>query len=258
MRALALLVLVLLAACGDTVLTTVRPPRLPMVDLEARPEPPAQIAVRYALVRYAGAEEAPADVTRSKEEASERALLVSGLARQPGQSFREVQTGYSEGSSAQVVLRRDDTRLPQNVVEAAFALDVGQRSSPIETPAGYYVLARETDPQIGPSTVYVRHVLVSFLGARNTVEGVTRSRDEARAIIDQVLASANEDPTRFEELAAEFSDEPGAAESGGDLGAVSRGQMVPPFERAAFVLEVGQVSPVIETAFGYHVIYRYR
>jgi len=258
MRFAVLLSLLVLAACDHTVLTTVRPPRLPMVDLEARPEPPEAIAVRTALVRFAGAEDAPAEVVRTREDAISRARMVSGLARQPGQSFREVQTGYGEGSNAQVVLRRDDARLPENVVTAAFALGIGERSAPIETPAGFYIVARETDPQLGPTQVYVRHVLVSFVDARNAVEGVTRTREEAQTIIHQVQADATADPTRFEELAAEFSDEPGATESGGDLGAVSRGQMVPAFERAAFALEVGQVSPITETAFGYHVIFRYR
>lgn len=258
MRIAALLSFLLLAACDRTVLTTVRPPRLPMVDLEARPEPPEAIAVRYALIRYQGAEGAPSDITRDRDEAASRARMVTGLARQPGQSFREVQTGYGEGSSAQVVLRRNDTRLPENVVAAAFELAVGERSSPIETPAGFYVLAREADPQLGPAQVYVRHVLVSFVGTRTEVEGVTRTREEAQALIAQVHDAAAAEPARFEEIAAEFSDEPGAAESGGDLGQVTRGQMVPIFERAAFALEVGQVSPVIETAFGYHVIYRYR
>lgn len=258
MRIAAMLTFLLIAACDRTVLTTVRPPRLPMVDLEARPEAPAAIAIRYALVRYAGAEGASDEVVRSKEDAEVRARMVAGLARQPGQSFREVQTGYGEGPTGQLVLPRDNARIPSNVVEAAFALNVGERSNPIEAPEGYFIVAREEDPQLGPTQVYARHVLVSFAEARNAVEGVTRTRAEARTLIEQVLTEATADPTRFEELAAEYSDEPGAAESGGDLGGITRGQMVPPFERAVFALEVGQISPVVETAFGYHVILRYR
>ncbi len=254
------LALLFLLGCSSTgpVLTTVRPPDLPYADTTARSEPPEVIAVRYALVQWAGAEGADEQVTRTEADAGARARMLSGLARHPGQSFRELQTAYSDGPTAQLQLRRTDERLPTAVVETAFALRVGERSSPVATPVGFYVVAREEDPVIGPTQVYVRHVLVSFVGTRQAVEGVTRTREEARVIADDVHAQAVADPSRFAELAAEFSDEPGAAESGGDLGAVSRGQTVPTFERAAFALEVGQVSAVVESPFGLHVIHRYR
>lgn len=260
MYRIGLLAWLFLLGCSSTgpVLTTVRPPDLPMLDTNARPEPPEVIAIRFALVQWAGVENADEEITRTRADAEARARMLTGLARQPGQSFRELQTGFSDGPSAQVLLRRSDERLPREVVESAFALAVGERSSPIETPLGFYILAREEDPATGPTQVYVRHVLVSFVEARQSVEGVTRTRAEAQTVAAEVHEQAVADPSRFAELAAEFSDEPDAAQSGGDLGPIERGRTVPAFERAAFALEVGHISAVVESPFGFHVILRYR
>jgi NIMA-interacting peptidyl-prolyl cis-trans isomerase 1 len=108
-----------------------------------------------------------------------------------------------------------------------------------------------------PARVGARHVLVMHRGSERAPAGITRTREEARTRAEDVLrrARAGED---FAQLARTYSDEPGAATSGGDLGEFGPGQMVPPFERAAFALEVGATSDIVETDFGYHVIRRTR
>jgi peptidyl-prolyl cis-trans isomerase C len=73
---------------------------------------------------------------------------------------------------------------------------------------------------------------------------------EAEDIIKKV-----ERGEEFEKLAKDFSN-CGSAQDGGNLGEFSKGMMVPEFEKAAFALEVGQVSAPVQTQFGYHIIKR--
>jgi len=74
-------------------------------------------------------------------------------------------------------------------------------------------------------------------------------RKKAEALLARVRARED-----FAALAKESSEDPGSAAKGGDLGQFGRGQMVPAFEQAAFVLKPGEVSGVVESPFGFHII----
>ncbi len=79
-------------------------------------------------------------------------------------------------------------------------------------------------------------------------------RAKAKARAEALLAELRQNPASFAELAKKNSDDPGSAARGGDLDFFGRGAMVKPFENAAFALKPGEISPVIESDFGYHVI----
>lgn len=87
--------------------------------------------------------------------------------------------------------------------------------------------------------------------------GPEMTLEEAKQKAREVLTNLKqqiEDGADFAELAKKYSDDPGSAAQGGDLGWFGRGQMVPEFEEAAFSLQPGQVSDIIETQFGLHIL----
>lgn len=102
------------------------------------------------------------------------------------------------------------------------------------------------------SQVRASHILLMYAGSARS--SATRSKEEALQQIEALKAQLD-GGADFAELARAHSDCP-SSESGGDLGAFHEGQMVPAFEQAAFGLDVGATSGVVETDFGYHLIQR--
>jgi peptidyl-prolyl cis-trans isomerase C len=99
-----------------------------------------------------------------------------------------------------------------------------------------------------PEMVRARHILVA-VKPNATEEEKKAALKKAEEILDK--AKKGED---FAKLASEYSDDPGSKAKGGDLGFFTQGSMVGKFEQTAFTLKPGEISPVVETEFGYHII----
>jgi NIMA-interacting peptidyl-prolyl cis-trans isomerase 1 len=108
-----------------------------------------------------------------------------------------------------------------------------------------------------PEEIGARHILVMHDDSQSKPEELSRSRDEALALATECLKKLRSGGD-FSELVREYSDEPGAAERGGDLGVFKRAVMVKSFSDAAFALKVGEVSEILETAYGFHIVKRTR
>ncbi|MBU1105879.1 MAG: peptidylprolyl isomerase [Candidatus Riflebacteria bacterium] len=108
---------------------------------------------------------------------------------------------------------------------------------------------------VPPATQQVEatHILIAWQGADRSQ--ATRSKDEARKLIESLQKKIKEGAD-IGTLAAENSDCPSGKSARGSLGSFGRGAMAKPFEDAAFGLKVGEVSDIVETGFGYHLIRR--
>ncbi len=94
-----------------------------------------------------------------------------------------------------------------------------------------------------------RHILVTA-----PKDAPAAELDKARARADDLLAQVRKNPDSFAEVARQSSDDTGSAAQGGDLGFFAPGAMVKPFEDAAFALDKGEISGVVQSDFGFHII----
>jgi peptidyl-prolyl cis-trans isomerase C len=99
-----------------------------------------------------------------------------------------------------------------------------------------------------PEMVRASHILVK-VSATASAEEKKKAKEKAEDILKKIKSGQD-----FAKLASEFSDDPGSKTKGGDLGFFQKGRMVKAFEDAAFSLKPGQVSGIVDTQFGYHII----
>ena len=122
------------------------------------------------------------------------------------------------------------------------------RQPPPVTDAEIAEFFRQRQGELGrrPATIEFEQVVVSPEPSDSAMEA---ARAEAQRVRQQLMEGAD-----FEVLARRHSDDPASREQGGDLGWFRRGRMVPEFERVAFGLRAGTISPIVESPFGLHII----
>jgi len=139
-------------------------------------------------------------------------------------------------------------RFPWSFEDMAYQVPVGKISDIVNSGFGYHII-RVEDERPNPGEVNVAHILVLTRGLDD--EGKARARAKADSLYTVLTGGAD-----FADVAKRESQDPGSAHNGGDLGWFGPGKMVAPFDSASFAMSVGEISKPVETAFGYHILYK--
>lgn len=168
-----------------------------------------------------------------------------------GSDFSELAKEFSISSNASkggIMNWRKISDMPTLYAEALGDLDVGQNSSPLESGAGFHIL--KVEDKRGDFVKYedqwlVRHILLMPSEIRTLEETEQELVDIRNRLLD------GED---FGDLAKEYSEDPGSALKGGELEWMGKGITAAEFEKTFTTLEIGIISEVFETEFGFHFL----
>lgn len=196
-----------------------------------------QAAARDSIAVPAADVEAQVNATLAEQErrfggraAFEAALRAEGMGME---QYREL---VAQGVRRAGIRQQFEARLQRD-----------RRPPPVsEAETREFFEARRSELGRRPATIEFRQVLVK-------PQPSDSAREAAMAEAREAL-QALQDGADFATVARRYSDDPGTRERGGELGWFRRGRMVPAFERAAFGLRPGQVSGIVETSFGFHII----
>ncbi|MCL5266986.1 MAG: peptidylprolyl isomerase [Bacteroidetes bacterium] len=139
---------------------------------------------------------------------------------------------------------REDMR-KQLIVEKLKQQKFGNLSVSAVEVRNFYDTYKDSLPEV-PEQVSISHI---FIVPKPSEQAKKEAYDKAEALLDSLKHGAD-----FAELAKKYSQDPGSASAGGDLGWAARGQFIPEFEHAVYALKPGEISGVVETQFGFHII----
>ncbi len=142
---------------------------------------------------------------------------------------------------------KTDPQIKLKYVAFPFSQTKGENASFSEEEIAQYYKQNIANYAI-PEQRWARHILIKA-SADDTQEKLAEKRDKLQSILDMARSGAN-----FAELAKQYSEDSTTASQGGNLGFFAQGQMVKPFEDAAFAMKKGEVSSIVQTQFGFHLI----
>lgn len=191
-----------------------------------------------------------------------RTLLTNEVNRQKiavsdqevSEAVDRIKSGLPQDMTLEDLMKKNQVNKEQMNTEIRFGIKINKlvlasmkgKTKPTDKEISSFYQKNKTQLKV-PESVHVRHILV---GKKAADDDKVKAEKKAKAedLRTQLLAGAD-----FAEIARSQSDCP-SKQAGGDLGTFPRGQMVKPFEDAAFSQKKNEIGPVVETDFGYHII----
>lgn len=196
-------------------------------------------------------------ITTQNQQAFDRVQALLTEAQKPGADFVAL---AAQSDIASVSSTKGDLGFLSTQPEYAdVAKEVGNAPAGtiypvvIERAHSYAAAKVEETKETGKTEVKAHHLLISYKDSQATGLS-TLTKEEARAKLEELKKTVT--VANFSEMVKKNSQEPGAAERAGDLGWVAPGEMVPEFETALFAQATGTISDVVETPFGFHLIWK--
>ncbi|CEN55482.1 Chaperone SurA [Candidatus Methylopumilus turicensis] len=215
------------------------------ISLQSASNTSDEYEIAHILIR-AAEDTAPEDLKKLRAKAEDALAQL-----QSGKDFAKISAGFSDAPNALEggsLGWKNGAQIPALFLEALKPLKAGEMSQILRSPNGFHIL-KVTNRRGGSSPLvvnqtHVRHILIKFSEIVSEKDALTRM-----ASIKERLDNGE----KFEDLARQYSDD-GSAKSGGDLSWVNPGDTVPEFEKTMNVLALGEISNIIKTQFGLHVI----
>lgn len=214
---------------------------------EQNDEPPRELTEEESVQLEASKQEASKKANAFLDIVRDQPVVFADQVRQSKEDTPEKENGGDVG------FIKDNPQW-RSVYEVARFTEPGVTVPVVISQYGAQVVAAVEEKKVVGRDVSARHLLIAYIDSLAATPDTVRGKEDALAFVQSLKEQAT--PETFEDLVKEYSEEPGADESGGDLGWFGKGTMVPAFEEAAFALGDGEISDPIETEFGYHLIYR--
>ena len=185
-------------------------------------------------------------LVKTKEEANEILLKLDS-----GEDFQQLAINFSKSSSARnggLLDWKRPSEMAELFANAVDGKDKNWISKPLESGAGFHIIKlidKRGELVEFEDQWQVRHILMIPSAIRTDEE----TYEEITSIRERFI-----DGESFEDLAKEFSEDPGTSSNGGDLGWSGKGKYAPEFEATMLLTDIGETSEVFETQFGYHFL----
>lgn len=216
----------------------------------------------YRNIQYIVINEKPSDADLAEAKSGIEKLLQPEVVYNVKKQSNDTVPGFATTKEIKSFVDRysdkayDSTFVTKDKINSAyadtlFALGVGKIYGPYEEDGSIKISRMVAKEPAG--AVKASHILIAYTGSQAATPNTTRSKEEAKAKAEELLAQAKAAGADFDQLARDNSEEPGAMYSAGDLGFFVKGTMVKPFETFAFSNPVGTIG-LVETDFGFHVV----